>query len=417
MKFNPTRFAVVDTEGNLKFPNEIQEAYTLTSRVALKVETGEDGRQNERSSDQLARVYLEPTNRCNLECLTCMRNVWDEPLGMMEWELYERILNGIQAFTPLPTVFLGGFGEPLIHPKIIEMIRGVKESGGSVELITNGILLSEDISAQLIEFGLDTLWISIDGVTPDSYADVRLGATLPAVLTNLDALMRRRELAIKMKPQVGIACVAMKRNIHELPDLIRMGMAKGIELFSISNILAHTPELREEVMYERTLIEGSYELARKAEETSIPRMELSNPTMEAFWKAFQNDFRYRATGSEVDPSIKQCPFLLKGSISIRWDGELSPCLPLLHTHDSYLGKRLRRSHAYSIGNISDFSLSELWNDPVYVNLRKRLQVFDFSPCTYCNSCEMADGNLEDCFGNSAPACGGCLWAQGLIQCP
>ena len=417
MKFNPTRFAVVDTEGNLKFPHEIKDVIYLTPEVILRIETGENEVQIQPSSDHLARVYLEPTNRCNLECRTCIRNVWDEPLGMMEWEIYEQILDGIHAFTPMPTVFLGGFGEPLIHPKIIEMIRGVKESGGSVELITNGILLTEDVSAQLIEIGLDILWISIDGVTPESYAEVRLGATLPTVLTNMEALLRRRELAIKMKPQVGIACVAMKRNIHELPDLIRMGAAQGIELFSISNILAYTPELKEEVMYERTLIDGSYELARKAEEINFPRLELSNPTMEAYWKDFQSDFRYRMTGGEVDPSIMQCPFLLRESTSIRWDGELSPCLPLLHTHDSYLGKRLRRSLAYSIGNISKFSLSELWNDPVYVNLRKRLQVFDYSPCTYCNSCEMADGNQEDCFGNSPPTCGGCLWAQGLIQCP
>jgi hypothetical protein len=30
---------------------------------------------------------------------------------------------------------------------------------------------------------------------------------------------------------------------------------------------------------------------------------------------------------------------------------------------------------------------------------------------------LAEANLEDCLGNTAPACGGCLWAQGVIQCP
>jgi hypothetical protein len=52
-----------------------------------------------------------------------------------------------------------------------------------------------------------------------------------------------------------------------------------------------------------------------------------------------------------------------------------------------------------------------------VALRERLLAFDFAPCTVCNSCDMADENLEDCFGSTAPACGGCLWAQGFIQCP
>ena len=30
---------------------------------------------------------------------------------------------------------------------------------------------------------------------------------------------------------------------------------------------------------------------------------------------------------------------------------------------------------------------------------------------------MASTNGEDCYGNALPACGGCLWAQGVIQCP
>jgi MoaA/NifB/PqqE/SkfB family radical SAM enzyme len=417
LKFNPTRFAVVDREGNLKFPNEIRDIYNPTHEAELQLEMVENGSGVRLSSDCLSRVYIEPTNQCNLECRTCIRNVWEESSGMMQWEVFERILSGIQAFSPIPTIFLGGFGEPLVHPKIIEMIRAVKELGCCVELITNGILLSENISKQLVDIGLDVLWISIDGVTPESYADVRLGASLPTVLYNLDSLLRIRDQAFKTKPQVGIACVAMKRNIHELPELIRLVGEKGIELFSISNILAYTPELKEEVMYERTLIDRSYPSNSKAAETSYPHSDRSVNVLDAYQKALQDDFRFQLAGDQVDKATNRCPFVSKGSTSIRWDGELSPCLPLLHTYDSYLGNRLRRSRAYSFGNISVRSLVELWDDPDYIALRQRLQVFDFSPCTFCNSCEMADANLEDCFGNSAPTCGGCLWAQGLIQCP
>jgi MoaA/NifB/PqqE/SkfB family radical SAM enzyme len=196
-----------------------------------------------------------------------------------------------------------------------------------------------------------------------------------------------------------------------------MGGEKGIELFSISNVLAYTPELKEEVMYDRTLIDGSYPSNSKAAEISYPQTDRSIDTLDAYRKALQSNFRFQLAGNQVDQTTNRCPFVSKGSTSIRWDGELSPCLPLLHTYDSYLGNRLRHSRAYSFGNISDRSIVELWNEPGYVALRQRLQTFDFSPCTFCNSCEMADENQEDCFGNSAPACGGCLWAQGLIQCP
>jgi hypothetical protein len=101
----------------------------------------------------------------------------------------------------------------------------------------------------------------------------------------------------------------------------------------------------------------------------------------------------------------------------RWDGGVSPCLPLLHTHKSHLDQRLRESIEFLVGNVLEKDLLALWMDPAYLALRERLRDFDFSPCTFCNSCEMPDSNLEDCFGSSAPACGGCLWAQGIIQCP
>ncbi len=129
------------------------------------------------------------------------------------------------------------------------------------------------------------------------------------------------------------------------------------------------------------------------------------------------NYRFILSGHEIDKSNDSCPFIAKGSASIRWDGALSPCLSLLHSHVSFLDDRQRQVKAYSIGNILERDLSSLWDDPHYVSLRRNLQEFDFSPCVICNSCEMADNNMEDCFGNTTPTCGGCLWAQGLIQCP
>jgi dihydroorotate dehydrogenase subfamily 1 len=44
-------------------------------------------------------------------------------------------------------------------------------------------------------------------------------------------------------------------------------------------------------------------------------------------------------------------------------------------------------------------------------------VVDGEACTSCGACELMNNNEEDCFGNKFPTCGGCLWAQGVIQCP
>lgn len=50
-------------------------------------------------------------------------------------------------------------------------------------------------------------------------------------------------------------------------------------------------------------------------------------------------------------------------------------------------------------------------------LHDKVKAFEFSPCRVCGGCSLLEKNEEDCYGNAFPACGGCLWAQGIIQCP
>jgi MoaA/NifB/PqqE/SkfB family radical SAM enzyme len=293
------------------------------------------------------------------------------------------------------------------------MVKEVKLLGGFVEAITNGMLLDERQAEALLEGGLDALWVSIDGASPDCYVDVRTDGHLPRVIENLERL---RDLKLRRRsetPAVGISFVAMRRNLAELSEVLKLEHRIGARKFLVTNVYPHTPELLEEVLYRRSIGETLWSPAaiRMARMDSDPRAEgiLGN--------VIQGLYAPRLEGVEVLWPSDTCPFVARGSTCIRWDGQVSPCLPLLHTHASYLESRLRTTTAYAIGSVHERGLQEIWKSPPYVTLRERLQEFDFSPCTACNSCEKADGNQEDCFGNTAPACGGCLWAQGFIQCP
>ncbi len=175
----------VDDEGRLVLPREVVSRLGLRPGVQIGLDDGENYLRFHPPITHLAKVYIEPTNACNLECRTCVRNVWNEPIGQMSSKTFDRILEGLKKFSPKPTVFFGGFGEPLAHPAIAEMVGQVKALGGSTELITNGTLLTRETSRQLIEAGLDKLWVSLDGAKPESYTDVRLGAALPEVILNL----------------------------------------------------------------------------------------------------------------------------------------------------------------------------------------------------------------------------------------
>jgi MoaA/NifB/PqqE/SkfB family radical SAM enzyme len=304
------------------------------------------------------------------------------------------------------------------------MVDHLKELGVTVELITNGTLLTQKLSRALIEAGLDTLWVSMDGATPESYADIRLGAALPKVIKNLGHFsklineMFGTEESHSLFPQfgtkLGIAFVAMKRNIADLPNVINIGQRYGAELFMITNVLPYTPEMIDDVLYYRSIKDA------ERSRVSLPQIDANEITgthinemlrnLSTNWSVFNNE------------NVRnRCPFIAKGAGAIRWDGDFSPCLPLMHSVTSYLdylrNNDRRYTRHWAVGNIIERSLSDLWNDPEHLAFRKRVQDFVFAPCTTCGNCELILSNEEDCFGNTFPTCGGCLWAQGVIQCP
>jgi MoaA/NifB/PqqE/SkfB family radical SAM enzyme len=412
--------ASIDECGRMVFPPEIASRFGIRPGIDVYLEEGNNEIRLLRPTTQLAKVYIEVTNLCNLDCVTCMRNVWGEPPGKMTDQTFEHIFETLMGMSPLPTVFFGGYGEPLIHHRLVEWVRRIKTLGARVELITNGLLLTEERSLHFIRAGLDMLWVSLDGSSPESYADVRLGSSLPAVIENLKTLRRIRYKATDIdntKPNLGIAFVAMKDNISDLPEVVRLGLSLGAKQFSISNVLAHTSELHEQILYKRTVFNAATRLTASIPVINLPRMDWDHLTKDVLAEILARKYRLELAGYELNRAVDSCPFIEQGSTAIRWDGSVCPCLPLLHTNQNYFGKHLRRAKTYTFGNVLENNFLEIWNSQQYADLREHVQCFDFSPCTFCNGCELSADNVEDCVGNTGLACGGCLWAQGVIRCP
>ena len=184
MKKKQRTQAYVDTSGRIVLPKEVTAQLGFAPGSNFPITQLKDGVHLRRPVTQLAKVYIEPTSRCNLSCRTCVRNTWDEAQGDMSQTTFKKIMAGLRKLKPKPAVFFGGLGEPLAHPDILEMVRQARRHASQLELITNGMLLDQQVSRQLVDIGLDVLWLSIDGAHPESYNDVRLGAALPQVLEN-----------------------------------------------------------------------------------------------------------------------------------------------------------------------------------------------------------------------------------------
>ena len=413
-----SQWAEVDENGPLTIPADMVKQYGFHPGVKVRLEAGEHAVRMHRPITQLNKVYIEPTVECNLDCITCFRNAWDQPLGRMNDETFEAIYSGLQEMDPIPDVYFGGIGEPLFHPKTIEWVRRVKELGVKVELITNGTTLTERKSRELIDAGLDLLWVSIDGASPETYADIRIGAELPKIIHSLKRFIKMRKAEHFPTPEIGIAFVAMKRNIGDLQEVIKIGKSLRAKHFWISNVQPATAEMQDEVLYTHTIRNIAYLNAPHLPRLSIPKMDFDETTYNALFSAFNSQCNIIYGGNNWAGANDVCNFVEKGTMSFAWNGDVSPCWPMMHTHTTYLHGKPRLVKKHTIGNVANKTLKELWLDPEYLAYRERLHNFAFAPCTFCGGCDLSELNEEDCLGNDIfPVCGGCLWAQGIIQCP
>jgi tungsten cofactor oxidoreducase radical SAM maturase len=346
------------------------------------------------------KLYIQPTTGCNLHCRTCIRNVWDEDEAQMSMNTFHRLMESLDRLSHLPRVVFSGFGEPLTHPNILEMIGTVRKRNMAVTLGSNGLLLSAEIARELVKLGVDRLVVSVDGVKPKTYASVR-GAMLSQVLSNIRGLNEAKRQLGSLTPALGIEFVVLRTNVTELAELTRLASQLSAARVLVSNVLSYTEEMRTEILY-------GYE----------PRAPFSAggwPVMADAWVTWGTlELPRMHWGAE-----RRCRFVQDRAVVIGCDGGVSPCYALSH-HYSYFAVdgRKKQVSRYVLANVNEQPLSEIWMSEEYVRFRSEVRGFHFPSCPDCDLREGCDlrGSNEGCWGWN-PSCADCLWAQDIVRCP
>jgi radical SAM protein with 4Fe4S-binding SPASM domain len=165
---------------------------------------------------------IETTNNCNLRCVMCGRNWMKEKLGYMDWELFKKIIDEGAKYK-LPSIKLNYRGEPLLHPKVVEMVRYAKGKGIlEVQFNTNGFLLDEKMAEKLIDAGLDRIIFSFDAARRDTYNKIRKGSDYDKVVANIKGLVEIRNKKGLKKPLIRVQMVKMPENKEEIEEFIKM---------------------------------------------------------------------------------------------------------------------------------------------------------------------------------------------------
>ena len=374
----------------------------------------------------LKKLYIEPTSKCNLNCKMCFRHTWfDETFCDLSLEDFCRVLKTMPK--TVETIFFGGMGEPLFHKDILAMIRLAAETGAEVELLTNGTLLTEEMINGIMDAGLSRIWISIDDLATDSSINAETSARTDhsghdhsgRVLSNIRLLNRIRQKRLS-SISLGITFVAMKSNVHQLANLPFFIAQHLVDEVNISNISPTDEASQDEMLYKGLV--NMYTGPGKGSVLPTVRLPYFDMNMPEAAEGIRNLMRKQnfALYFNDQPVLRKtgyCKFVREGMTFVRSDGEVCPCMALLHNGYTYLNNVRRKITHCSFGNIKTEALSDIWNSKTYKSFRWKFDDFEFASCIYCGHCELFSENKEDCIGNDHPACGGCLWAEGVLSCP
>ncbi len=330
------------------------------------------------------KVYIEPTSKCNLNCSICFRHGWfDEKIGQMQPAAFKKVASGIATIHTVEEVFFGGMGEPLYHDNICEMVAVLPQSLKK-SLLTNGTMLSAQMSKKLIESGLNELWISMDGFDKECYEAIQLGSRFDLICENMRAFnIARKGTSVTL----GITFVITPENINQLDKINSFADSFDVDILNISHMIPGE-SIKEDELF----------AIHNREDIPVGKMRR---------------FEYRK--SETRENI--CPFIDNKCTFVRWDGKVVPCMQLLHNGYTYLYEEKRKITSFSYGNAAEQSLLDCWNNQEYKNFRERVGHFYFPFCRICWGCEDRKENLTDCLYGEAPTCGACLWASGKVFCP
>jgi len=164
-------------------------------------------------------IHFSVTGRCDQACAGCFYSARpgsavtarDAP-----FELFERVVRQAAAARVFQMA-LGG-GEPLLHPRLLDMVRLARESGIVPNLTTNGNSLTVEMAVALKEAGLGQAQISLNGASAETNESTR--PNFAQATAALDACRKARL-------RFGINFLLTRSNLHELESAIHLGQRLG----------------------------------------------------------------------------------------------------------------------------------------------------------------------------------------------
>jgi pyrroloquinoline quinone biosynthesis protein E len=219
-------------------------------------------------------------------------------------------------------------GEPTLRDDYLKIIKGAKEMGYQVELVTNSLRLDHSTLKTLHSLDLDSLAVSLDGYTWQTHGLIRNTSS-----EEFEKVVRNISDAVNLGIKTKINTLACQENMEEIPRIIQLGEEKGVKEVGLyyftpvgrgAHQNLHSVEPLTWLRFVRERLDREYTLKVSLEIPLIEK-ELYSPKMGCIW--------------DVDPFHLQ----------ILPEGKTYPCA-------------IMASYHLPIGNLYHQNISEIWKD-------------------------------------------------------
>lgn len=294
-------------------------------------------------------AILYMTDKCNMECRWCRRNLVDmEKTGDVGLHQVETLL---KKFPTIKTACLAGFGEPLMANDLWEIVNCLKKNNVTAGLITNGSLVTKNIAA-LGASGFLYVSVSLNGVDAKSHEAVTGGKTWPAVVDGIKALVEGGFC------DVFVSYVVHRDNLDEISRLLDLVREWGVKKVDLHNLLPHADgAYDDEGFWSKVLCYDDDEVASKLE------------TLAHHPEAYRIRTWPVLIAKDAPPKLCRSPFFSIGLNGLGFAGGCQRVTPPARSHSHITGENV-------------------WHNNYLLNLRAQL---------------LGDRPLDDvcrmCFGN------------------
>ncbi|HQK19641.1 MAG TPA: alpha-amylase family glycosyl hydrolase, partial [Polyangiaceae bacterium] len=196
-----------------------------------------------------SRIDFSITERCNVRCRHCINHSPDRVQQQTARTLSPAVLDRIREDLAHASYF--GFvhgGESLTAPiffDVLEAIRFARAGAPTViHLLSNGMLLTPDVVERLVQAGVSSISLSIDGASPSVHDRIRVGSRLSVIEKHVEKMVELRHRH-QLDLRIGLSCVVMTENQFELLQIVHLAARLGMDWVKFEELVASTEFARQ----------------------------------------------------------------------------------------------------------------------------------------------------------------------------